>query len=130
MANRLITKERGLSEDFTDEARKDRHYEEEITNLRNKLEISETRLAKLQDFNSSLFKKLTASETELKVGVIYKILLNIEIEMPRNSFQVEGLSILFNYCRREYLNQVKSLEIEDMNHKITSLSLANQAVNK
>lgn len=89
--NRLITKERGLSEDYTDEARREKHhYEEEIANLRNKLEISETRLAKLQDFNSSLFKKLTTSENELKVGFINKFLLNIEIEMPRDSFQVEG----------------------------------------
>ena len=33
-------------------------------------------------------------------------------------------------CRYDYINQVKSLEIEDINHKINTISLANQAVSK
>jgi len=68
LIQRVQARERNQSEDYQEEVSKSRiSGDEEVKNLREKLLISETRLAKLQEFNSSLFKKLTNAETELKV---------------------------------------------------------------
>ena len=48
-----------------------REYENEIRNLREKLTFSESRLAKLQDYNNVLNEKLSKAENELKVFIIH-----------------------------------------------------------
>ena len=68
LIQRVQARERNQSEDNVEDVSKSRVTDsDEVRNLREKLLISETRLAKLQEFNSSLFKKLTHAEAELKV---------------------------------------------------------------
>lgn len=103
LMQRVQARERNQSEDHGEDVSKSRiSGDDEVRNLREKLLISETRLAKLQEFNSSLFKKLTNAEAELKKSQ-------------------EELS------KRDYINQIRSLELDDMNQKMSSISLTNQA---
>jgi len=68
LIQRVQARERNQSEDYQEEVSKSRiSGDDEVKNLREKLLISETRLAKLQEFNSNLLKKLTNAEAELKV---------------------------------------------------------------
>ncbi len=74
LIQRVQARERNQSEDYQEEVSKSRiSGDDEVKNLREKLLISETRLAKLQEFNSNLFKKLTNAEAELKVKEKEKI---------------------------------------------------------
>ena len=72
IANKLGRREQDSQDYTTYENPSYRPYEDEIRILKDKLLISETRLAKLQEFNSSIFRKLNTAEIELKV--IYLLL--------------------------------------------------------
>jgi len=102
LVNRVTTRERNQSEDIISDGQKSKYYEEEIKSLKGKLAISEASLVKVQEFNNTLFKKLN----------------NAEIELKKSQEEL---------AKKSYITQIKSLELDDVNQKMSAISLSNQA---
>ena len=67
LINKALNRNRDASHEVNEYHSRNNVSDDEIKALKEKLNISETRLAKLQDFNNSLFRKLNMTEAESKV---------------------------------------------------------------